>query len=69
MNLENQFDDYLFYQEAVKEALIPGYKLDWSDEEADSSDSSDDYSDDEDLTEEEIQNETPTTQDQTENPE
>lgn len=50
MNLEEKFEDHLSYLEAVKKALIPGYKSDWSDEEADSSDSSDD----EDLTEEEI---------------
>lgn len=47
MNLENQFDDYLAYQEAVKEALIPNYKSDWP-EEVESDDSSDDSSDDED---------------------
>lgn len=28
MNLEEKFNDYLSYQEAVKEALIPGYKKD-----------------------------------------
>lgn len=56
MKLEEKFDDYLTYRESVKQAVVPGYKSDWFDEEADSINSSDD----EDLTEEEIQNKTST---------
>lgn len=39
MNLEEKFNDYLTYQEAIKQAVVPGYKSDWPDKEVESNDS------------------------------